>query len=99
MMTSLRHLVLIVLPCDTSGSSEMVECCTTVSQGNRVQDLARACFFFLFLCFSFLFYGSVTETWVTHHPFIVLSPVKRHGGIILVASVRSYNIESCFSEH
>ena len=28
--------------------------------------------FFSFSCF----YGSVTETWVAHHQFIVLSPIK-----------------------
>ena len=81
MMTSCRHLVVIgityfVLPCGTSSSSVVVECCT-VPQVNRVQDTARACFFvFFFLFFLSCFYRSTTETWVAHHQFIILSLIQ-----------------------
>ena len=33
-------------------------------------------FFFFFFFFVTCFYGSVTETWVAHHQFILLSPIK-----------------------
>ena len=66
------------MPCGTSGSSVVVEFCA-VLQANRIQDLARACFFFFFFFFFFVFscyYGSVTETWVAEHQFIAPSPIK-----------------------
>ena len=86
--------------CDTSGSSVVVECCT-VSQtprGTGFKTRLEQSFFFFFSFSFFLssFYGSVTETLVAHHKFIVLSPIKgawrnnlRGSGTIILKAVFS----------